>query len=71
MKVIINADDLGMSDKVNESVIKMHLKGLVSSTTMIANGPDFEEATNLVKEHPDLGVGAHLCLDGNFHSSGV
>ena len=69
MKVIINADDLGISDKVNKSVIKMHQKGIVSSTTIMANGPDFEGATNLVKDHPELGIGVHLCLDGNFHSS--
>lgn len=69
MKVIINADDLGKSGKVNQSVIEMHRRGVVSSTTLMANGPDFREAADLVAQHPELGVGVHLCLDGNYHSA--
>jgi len=69
MKVIINADDFGVSDEVNQSVINMHRKGIVSSTTIMANGPDFEKAVELLSAHPDLGVGVHLCLDGPYNSS--
>ena len=69
MKVIINADDLGISHGVNQSVIQMHRKGIVSSTSLMANGPDFNEAVELLSDHPNLGVGVHLCLDGHFNSA--
>lgn len=69
MKVIINADDLGHSCEVNRSIIKLHSKGIVSSATLMANGPDFMDAADLISKHPGLGVGVHLCLDGNYHSS--
>lgn len=69
MKIIINADDFGHSGEVNRSVIEMHRKGIVSSTTLMANGPDFMEAAGLLSMNPELGVGVHLCLDGNYHSA--
>ena len=69
MKVIINADDLGMSDEVNRSVIDMHRKGIVSSATVMANGPYFLNAVEMLHNHPDLGVGVHLCLDGAYNSA--
>lgn len=69
MKVIVNADDMGMSDKVNRSIIKMHKMGVVTSTTLMANAPRFNEAIELLSTHTDLGVGVHLCLDGPYHSN--
>ncbi len=69
MKVIVNADDMGMSDEVNQSIIKLHQKGVVSSTSLMANGPRFNEALELLSQEPELGVGVHLCLDGNYNSA--
>lgn len=69
MKIIINADDLGHSGEVNRSIIEMHRKGIVSSTTLMANGPDFMEAADLLSMQAELGVGVHLCLDGNYQSA--
>ncbi len=69
MKVILNADDMGMSDTVNHSIIEMHQKGVVSSTSLMANGTHFNEAIELLTKHPRLGIGVHLCLDGPFQSA--
>lgn len=69
MKVIINADDMGMSDKVNRSIIHMHQMGIVSSNTLMANAPCFNEALELLAPHPELGTGVHLCLDGPYNSA--
>lgn len=68
MKIIINADDMGRSDIVNQSIIAMHKNGVVSSTTLMANGPKFKEAAELLLKNPELGVGVHLCLDGPYNS---
>lgn len=61
-KVIINADDFGYSSAVNLGIIKSHKKGILTSTTLMANMPGCNEAIMLAKENPDLGVGCHLAL---------
>ena len=59
-QVIINADDFGYSLAVNRGVIKAFKDGMVSSTTLMANMPGCQEAIQLAKENPTLGVGCHL-----------
>ncbi|WP_455499456.1 carbohydrate deacetylase [Butyricimonas virosa] len=47
MNVIVNADDFGMSHRVNLAIDYCFKKGIISSTTIIANMPGFDEAINL------------------------
>lgn len=61
-KVIINADDFGYSSAVNAGIIKAFRDGVLTSTTLMANMPGCDEAIQLAKEHPKLGVGGHLVL---------
>lgn len=61
-KVILNADDFGYSSGVNRGIIKSFQEGILSSTTLMANMPGCDEAIQLAKENPDLGVGCHLVL---------
>ena len=57
---IINADDFGLSPGVNEGIIKAHQDGILTSATILANMPAFEDAVQLAKSYPSLGVGLHL-----------
>ncbi|MBN1348917.1 ChbG/HpnK family deacetylase [candidate division KSB1 bacterium] len=59
-RLIINADDFGYSDAVNQGIIKAHREGILTSATIMANMPHFQAAVSLAKQHPDLGVGIHL-----------
>ncbi|MGX7419851.1 carbohydrate deacetylase [Carnobacterium gallinarum] len=61
-KVIINADDFGYSSAVNGGIIQAFKKGILSSTTLMANMPGCDEAIELAKKNPTLGVGGHLVL---------
>lgn len=61
-KLIVNADDFGYSDEVNEGIIESHLNGIVTSTSMLVNMPGFKSAVKLAKKHPSLDVGIHLNL---------
>lgn len=61
-KLIINADDFGYSAGVNYGIIEAHKEGVLTSTTMMANMPGFEQALNLHEQYPDLGIGIHLAL---------
>lgn len=61
--LIVNADDFGYSAAVNGAIVRAFDEGLVSSTTVIATMPGFEEACQLSHEHRLLAhVGAHLVL---------
>jgi predicted glycoside hydrolase/deacetylase ChbG (UPF0249 family) len=67
LKVIINADDLGMSAEVNRAVISAFRQHLCSSTTLMANMPGFTEACELVRDHKLIArVGLHLNLGEGF-----
>ena len=59
-KVIINADDFGICQGINEGIIYAHQRGIVTSTTLMANMPGFEQAVSLAKQNKDLGIGLHL-----------
>lgn len=61
-RLIINADDFGFSSGVNEGIIKGHTNGVLTSATIMANMPAAEEAVELAKQNPTLGVGVHLNL---------
>ena len=64
MRLIVNADDFGLTPGVNRGIIEAHRKGIVTSSTMMANGAAFEEAVALARENPRLGIGCHLVAIG-------
>lgn len=61
-KVIFNSDDFGYSYGVNYGIAEAYQRGILTSTTLMANMSGFEHAVRLKKELPDLGVGVHLTL---------
>ena len=61
-RIIINADDFGLSSAVNKAVAKAHKEGILTSTTIMANMPAAKDAVKTAKKLPNLGVGVHLNL---------
>lgn len=61
-KIIINADDFGMSEAFNYGVIKAYREGVVSSCSIMINQEAAPHAISLLKEVPDLYVGLHVNL---------
>lgn len=61
-KLIINADDFGISRGTTLGIIAAHENGVVSSTTAMMNMPYVKEALQLAARYPKLGVGIHLVL---------
>ena len=61
-RLIINADDFGYSSEVNAAVIRAHTEGVLTSASLMVNEDGFEEAVELARQHPSLGVGLHLTL---------
>ncbi len=61
-QLIINADDFGFTPDVNAGIIYAHTHGILTSTTLMANGSAFDDAVRLARETPALDVGCHLVL---------
>ena len=61
-RLIVNADDFGLAESVNEGIVKAHRGGIVTSTSLLAGGQGAEHAAALAKESPSLGIGVHLCV---------
>lgn len=61
-RLIINADDLGLSQAVNRAIFSAHLDGVLTSTSLMATGPAFADAIAGLASCPGLGVGVHLVL---------
>ncbi len=59
-RLIINADDFGWSRSVNRGIIETHTNGIVTSASILAAGTDFENAVELARATPSLGLGVHL-----------
>lgn len=60
LRLIVNADDFGMSDEVNEAVIRAHKEGVLTSASLMVTGAAFESAVDLARANPSLAVGIHL-----------
>jgi chitin disaccharide deacetylase len=59
-RLIVSADDFGISREVNEAVIRAFREGVLTSTSLMVTGAAFDEAVKLAKENPGLAVGIHL-----------
>lgn len=59
-RLIVNADDFGRSESINEAVIRAHRKGILTSASLMVNERACEQAVRLARENPRLGVGLHL-----------
>jgi len=61
-RLIINADDFGLTRGINRAILELHQAGAVTSTTLMANGPAYDDATAIALANPALGVGCHIVL---------
>ena len=61
-RLIISADDFGLTQGINEGIIRCAREGIVTSASIMANMPAFEHALTLAKQYPALATGVHLNL---------
>ncbi len=62
LRLIINADDLGLTPGVNRAILQAHQQGVVTSTTLMVNSAAFDDAVIQVRQEPKLSVGCHVML---------
>jgi chitin disaccharide deacetylase len=61
-RLIINADDFGLTPGVNRAIAELHQAGVLTSATLMATGPAFDDAVAVARANPTLGVGCHIVL---------
>ncbi|WP_080846099.1 chitin disaccharide deacetylase [Cytobacillus gottheilii] len=62
MKILLNADDYGLTKGVTDGIIQSHVNGIVQSATLMMNGLAVSYAVEQAHKHPSLQVGIHLVL---------
>lgn len=59
-RLIINADDLGLSRGVNDGILEAHANGVVTSASLMVGRPAAQDAALRAREHPRLSIGLHF-----------
>jgi predicted glycoside hydrolase/deacetylase ChbG (UPF0249 family) len=62
--LVVNADDMGLTPGICRAVRRGHTDGVVTSTSVLAVGAAFDDAAAVLRDSPDLAVGAHLAIVG-------
>ena len=61
-RLILNADDFGLTLGINRAIAELHRAEALTSATLMATGPAFDDAVALARTCPTLGVGCHIVL---------
>jgi len=61
-RLIVAADDFGMSAGVNAGILRAHREGVLTETSLMVNGAAFDDAVARARATPSLSVGLHLML---------
>jgi len=61
-RLIVNADDFGLTSGVNRAIVEGNRSGIVTSATLMANAKATDSAIDLVKAQPGLKTGCHVVL---------
>jgi predicted glycoside hydrolase/deacetylase ChbG (UPF0249 family) len=62
IRLVVNADDFGMSQPISRGILRAHRDGIVTSTSLLGNCADLDAVRGLLADAPSLGVGVHLAL---------
>lgn len=68
-RLIINADDFGLTPGVNRAIAELHQAQALTSTTLMATGPAFDDAVAVAHANSTLGVGCHVVLTDGVPAS--
>lgn len=73
-RLVVNADDFGLSVGVNSGILRAHIDGIVTTTSLMVRGAAAQEAVAAAARHPSLAVGLHVdlaewvCAGGEWHA---
>lgn len=67
-RLIVRADDIGMTHAANVGVIKSFTEGITTSAELMVVTPWLPEAVKMLNEHPDLDVGLHAAFTSEWET---
>lgn len=70
-RLIVNADDLGLSPSVNTAILEVHRAGNLSSATLMVNMPGTIDAVERTRGLAGLGIGLHFCITEGMALTGA
>lgn len=70
-RLIVNADDFGMTDGVSRGIAQAHRSGIVTSATAMAHLESLDRALAYVRDAPGLGLGLHITLTWGAPAAGA
>jgi hopanoid biosynthesis associated protein HpnK len=62
LRLIVNGDDFGLTEGMNQGILKSFNSGILTSTSIMAGGDGFDNAIKIARENPELDLGIHLTL---------
>ena len=62
-RLIVNADDFGLTAGVTDGIVEAHVNGIVTSTSLMVDAAGAAYAVSRAREHPGLSVGLHFVDD--------
>src|SRR6187401_533384 len=74
-RLIVNADDFGLTEGINRGIIEAHAQGIVTSASLMVRYPAAAAAAAYARSHRALSVGLHFetgewrCQDGAWHAA--
>lgn len=66
VRLIIRTDDIGFCHGINAAIERILENGHVTSISVLAVGPWLMEGAEILKKHPEVSVGVHLCLNSEW-----
>ncbi|NQV42502.1 MAG: ChbG/HpnK family deacetylase [Candidatus Marinimicrobia bacterium] len=66
IRYLIRLDDMGMCHSVNMAIEQVAETGMPFSTSVMFACPWYEEAVEILKQHPQVSVGIHLTLNAEW-----
>jgi len=66
IRLIIRCDDVGFCHSANAAFKKIAEEGCVSAVSLMVNTPWLDEAVEILKEHPEISIGVHTCLNSEW-----
>ncbi len=66
LSLVIRTDDIGMSHSVNLAMDRLVSTGMPISVSVMFACPWYQEAVEILKQHPNVSVGVHLVLNSEW-----
>src|SRR3982751_2931351 len=66
IRLVVRADDFGFSHASNMALERLLKEGVMTSAGVIVNTGWLDETVGILKGHPEVSVGVHVCLNSEW-----